>query len=39
VKIGCVSACRKEKSHFFGKINGVYVMAKTEEDFFNQCKE
>ena len=39
VKIGCVSACRKEKSYFFGKINGVYVMSKTEEDFFNQCKE
>lgn len=38
VKIGCVSACRKEKAHFFGRINGAYVMTKTQEEFFDQCK-
>ncbi|MCC3868380.1 DUF1450 domain-containing protein [Terrisporobacter mayombei] len=38
VKIGCVGACRKEKVHFFGRINGAYVMTKNEEEFFDQCK-
>lgn len=38
VNIGCVSACRKEKAYFFGRINGVYVMTKTEEEFFDKCR-
>lgn len=38
VKIGCVSACRKDKTQFFGRINGVYTITKTEEEFFDECK-
>lgn len=38
VNEGCVGACRKEKIHFFGRINGVYVMTNTEEEFIEACK-
>ena len=38
VNIGCVGACRKDKTQFFGRINGVYVMTKTEEEFLDECK-
>lgn len=38
VNTGCVSACRKDKTQFFGRINGAYVMTKTEEEFFDECK-
>ncbi len=38
VREGCVSACRKEKTHFFGRINGTYIITKTEEEFINECK-
>lgn len=38
VNVGCVSACRKEKTQFFGRVNGVYTITKTEKEFFNECK-
>ena len=38
ISIGCVSACRKEKTRFFGRINGVYIMTENQEDFFDECK-
>lgn len=38
VNAGCVGACRKDKTQFFGRINGVYVMTKTEEEFLEECK-
>lgn len=38
VKVGCVGACRKDKNQFFGKINGVYTITKTEEEFLDECK-
>lgn len=38
VNEGCVSACRKEKTQYFGRINGIYTITKTEEEFFDECK-
>ena len=38
VNTGCVSACRKEKTQFLGRINGVYIMTENEEEFFDECK-
>ncbi|MEG0856942.1 MAG: DUF1450 domain-containing protein [Terrisporobacter sp.] len=38
VKSGCVGACRKDRSKYFGKINGVYTLTKTEEEFTKECK-
>ena len=38
VNMGCVSACRKEKTQFFGRINGVYTITENEEEFFDECK-
>lgn len=38
ISLGCVSACRKEKTKFFGRINGFYTLTETEEDFFEECK-
>ena len=38
VHIGCVGACRKDRLYYFGKINGVYVMTQTEEEFIKACE-
>lgn len=38
VSIGCVSACRKDKTRFLGRINGVYTITENEEEFFDECK-
>ena len=38
VKVGCVSACRKEKGNYFGKINGVYVSEENEKEFLEKCE-
>ena len=38
ISIGCVSACRKDKTRFFGRINGVYIITENEEEFFDECK-
>lgn len=38
VNLGCVGACRKEREYYFGRINGVYIMTKTEDDFIKECE-
>ena len=38
VHIGCVGACRKDRLYYFGKINGVYIMTETEEEFIKACE-
>jgi len=36
--MGCVGACRNDRLYYFGKINGVYIMTETEEEFIEACK-
>ena len=38
VVTGCVGACRKDKEYYFGKINSIYVMTNTEEEFIKECE-
>lgn len=38
VKIGCVGACRKDKTQYFGKINGAYIYTQNEDEFIKECK-
>ena len=38
ITIGCVGACRKDRLYYFGRINGVYVMTKTEKEFIEECQ-
>ena len=38
VNIGCVGACRRDRNYYFGRINGVYIMTETEEEFIKECE-